>query len=179
MQESLKYSLKSRILNLNTHNMKHLLYRWTFLVLATTILFSCDPKKDYDVKISAILQQDAAIVPAANGDDTAVATEMRRLDLSQCPSDFATVYVDHIHAWDRSAEIQRALTMIGSADNTKKVLIETALQKIFGSDHNALSDALEQETALKAAAVEASKQIKATFDEVERVAVSYGARLPH
>lgn len=156
-------------------------------------LFSCVPPKendtasnllnkpvppDYSSAITKVLQQDATRPSNWNGDKAVVVDIMRQIDLSQCPNDFSKAYVDHIHAWERAADIQQVLMLVRSDDNVKQALIDTALQKIFGSESNALADALEQEAALKQAEAESSKQIKTTFEQVESIAAGYGASLP-
>jgi|GEM_PF-3105091 len=170
-------------------------HRALFALVLAVFLSSCDPSpKDdpsetedttveettanYAPAITTVLQQDAALAPAANGDASIIAEGMRQIDLSGCPGDFSRAYVEHLHEWEKAAEIQKLLAMVRSDDNVYGAMIATGLQKLFKSDANALVDALEQERALVQALLEARQQIKATFNVVENIAAGYGATLP-
>jgi hypothetical protein len=133
----------------------------------------------YGSAITLLLHYDDLNAAIHKGDDTQTAEGMRKLDLSQCPPNFAAAYMDHIHAWEDAAEIQRAQNRLESNDNRGSVVITTALQKLLGSDKNALKDASAMETKLKDAENVAGANIKDTYHKVERIAVAYGATLPH
>jgi hypothetical protein len=131
----------------------------------------------YKMAVVTVLKADSTIGATSNGNFTAQALAMRRLDLSQCPRDFATAYIDHVHAWENAAEIMEALAKLRSEENVKDALVKTLLQKLFGSDNNAIEDAVQAEDMLKEAALKSTEKIKSTYQEVERIAVSYGASL--
>lgn len=133
----------------------------------------------YKSAITTLLAQDYTIsVSLYSSDKNRVAEEMRKLDMSQCPRDFAVAYLDHIYAWEDAGKIQRAERALHSDENIGNVLGQQLMQSIFSSDESALRDAAETETRLRAAAEAASSRIITTFHKVERIAVAYGATLP-
>lgn len=132
----------------------------------------------YANAITTLLAQDVQVNRQSKGDNTQLVAEMRKLDMSQCPRDFALAYLDHIHAWGEAAEIQQALKALRSDKNVGDVMKLTIIQKLFGSDETALSNALEMEKKLLSAAQNTSALINETYHEVERIAVAYGATLP-
>ncbi len=133
----------------------------------------------YSRAITELLQEDARNSRTST-DYTQIASGMRRLDLSQCPRDFAVAYVDHIHDWEKAAEIQKLRKELLSDDNVNSTIIAEGLRDIFGSEHDAhpIESAVDAEKQLKAAGVDASAQITASFNVVERLAIAYGATLP-
>lgn len=81
-----------------------------------------------------------------------VADSMTRIARGSAPADFWRAYLAHVAAWQRLADFE-------------------------GRARIAPDDATSLETSA-AALANAKRQIETTFDEVERVARRYGARLP-
>ena len=131
----------------------------------------------YKTEITSVLHQDASVV--ATGIYYDRVAKMRMFDLSKCPNDFSAAFVDHIHAWERAAEIQRALKRFESDDNIQTVLATAFWQKLFGSDEDAFRDAKVVDAKLKSALGDANENISNTYDKVEHIAATYGATLPH
>ncbi len=133
----------------------------------------------YKAAINRVLREDSAISAVSGNNYTTIAAAMRRVNLSQCPTDFAADYVKHIHAWEDGAKIQEALTKLRSGQNVSRVIIEGALQKLIGTDDNdnALKNAADLEKQLIAAKERTDKEIRRTFDMVELVAIQYDATL--
>jgi uncharacterized membrane-anchored protein YjiN (DUF445 family) len=129
--------------------------------------------------ITKVLSEDAGIASVSHGSATIQAQEMRKIDISQCPADFSTAYVDHIHAWEFSAKVQRALNELNSNENEGKVIADQIWAELFGTGETPIADAVELDDKLKEQAEIASGEIKSTFNKVEHIAVSYGAVLPN
>lgn len=136
-------------------------------------------KLAFKTSIISLLQSDSKIGSISNGDCTKQAAAMRVLDLSQCPSDFATAYVAHIHAWEYAAKIQRARAKLNSDESVQDILISEGLNEALGTDAHPLIDALEADNELKKLANVALDKITETYNRVELIATSYGASLPH
>ncbi|AYQ33973.1 hypothetical protein [Runella sp. SP2] len=56
--------------------------------------------------INSVLQLDAKTSNISNS--TSRASAMRDIDLTQCPQDFAITYLNHLHAWEDMAKIDKA-----------------------------------------------------------------------
>jgi hypothetical protein len=106
-------------------------------------------------------------------------SEMRSIDLTQCPSDFSVAYLDHIHAWEKAEKIYEARKKLNSDQNVSTTLVAGLISEIVGSGYTPIRNAIEADDELKRLADNASDQIKETFNDVERIALTYGAALPH
>src|ERR1700761_5092079 len=135
-------------------------------------------KKEYATNITDCLAADVKASTESNGDYTLLTQAMRRIDLSKCPTDFATAYLDHIHAWEDAAKIQRARKELNSDENVKSTLFLSLWSDIFNTKDTPITDALEASNELRRKAAEASEKIRITFQDVEHIAVSYGGTLP-
>lgn len=134
-------------------------------------------QNNYAVSIRTVLETDDNLTATSNGNYDVQAEAMRRIDLSQCPNDFATAYVDHIHAWEYAAKIKRAQKELNSDDNIKAVLASQLFSELFGTASTPVADAIDAGEKLRTLANDASAQISSTYDNVEHVAASYGAQL--
>lgn len=103
---------------------------------------------------------------------------MRNIDLSKCPTDFASVYMKYIHAWEDAALIQRAQKDLISDQNIESTALQSLLANIFKTNDSPISDAVQASYALNQKANEAEQNIHKTYEEVEDIAVYYGATLP-
>ena len=128
--------------------------------------------------ITALLQLNAENIASGGNDYSRIVAGMRKLSLSRCPRDFAAAYVDYIHAWEDAAEIQNAWNKAESNENIKDLIGTELLQKLFGSNQDAINDAAAVERRLKSAASDAQEDIKKTHNKVEHIAATYGATLP-
>jgi len=84
---------------------------------------------------------------------------LRKIDMSHCPRDFQMAYLVHIQAWE-------SLVQLRASENPLGPLIELLLFKKMpnitdNSDERAIND-----------------EIVRTWDEIERIALSYGVRVP-
>lgn len=113
----------------------------------------CNPEKTC---IERVLQGDSQ--SSENADSVSeVVARMRAIDTSDCPADFRTAYLAHIHAWEEAEKVVQEARNLGKPDG-------------FWEELKAAS--------LKNAGNAASQKISQTFQEVERVAVLHGATLP-
>ena len=102
---------------------------------------------------------------------------MRAIDLTQCPSDFSTAYLDHIFAWERAERIQQSIVALNSDDSRAAALAGSFLTGLLRLEGTPLLDHLREDARLNALAADAHEQIRVTFEKVERSATAYGARL--
>jgi len=163
---------------LNCSKIKNDVFKVLVLILII-ITSSCDLiNSEYKKNISSVLQLDANISNISGGDETKQCEEMRKIDLSDCPKDFTVAYVDHIHAWEEAARIDRAYKKFKKEVNLEDIIEESVLNEVFGTGHNVIKNAVDFEEKLKENGRIASENIHTTFNEVERIAASYGATLP-
>lgn len=136
-------------------------------------------KLEYRESITALLKADKNIATYTNHQSDAQSTAMRKLDLSQCPPNFSAAYVDHLHAWEELAKLDNALIKLNSTDNINALLIEQIVYESTGTDDSPILNAVELDKKLRNQRIIASENIKTTWYEVERIAVTYGATLTH
>ncbi|GAB3029651.1 hypothetical protein [Spirosoma pulveris] len=125
--------------------------------------------------INSVLQSDAR---TSNISDYGSRTSaMRNIDITQCPQDFGVAYVDHIHAWENRAKIEKARNELKEYGGLAAAagLVAT----LSDSEITPFSDYVEATNKLQALANEQDTEIRRTWQIVERSAVSYGATLPH
>ncbi|MBN1360343.1 MAG: hypothetical protein JW993_07120 [Sedimentisphaerales bacterium] len=87
---------------------------------------------------------------------------LREIDMSKCPPHFQQAYLAHIDAWESYARSRDPANLLGP-------LIEASVSKI-----KALSSLLK----LQQNTGQAQEEVTATWNEVKRVALSYGVRVP-
>lgn len=156
----------------------------SLVVLAITIFVSCGPSEEektklaYKENITALLIADAGLSTFTKHDATLQAAAMRKFDLSKYPPDFSAAYVDHIHAWEDLARVDKALMQLSSEENINELLSQEVMNEIFGTGASPILDAMELENKLNERRQIIGENILATFREVERIAVTYGATLP-
>ena len=130
----------------------------------------------YKNSINSVLISDNNLALISGGDKNRQALEMRKIDISNCPSDFATAYIDHIHAWEDAGKVQQA------QDELKKYADLAAVAGIIAtlseSEATPFSNYLEAERELNRLSIIASDEIENTWKKIEHIAVSYGASLP-
>jgi hypothetical protein len=81
---------------------------------------------------------------------------LRRIDMSRCPRDFQLAYLDHIHAWESLARSRASFDLLG-------FVIESYLRKTIPT--------IPDEKPIH-------NEITKTWDKIERIAISYGVRVP-
>ena len=84
---------------------------------------------------------------------------LRIIDMSGCPRDFQLAYLDHIQAWESLARSRASVDVLGP-------LIELFVLKTIP---NIPDNSGEQQI---------NDEIEKTWDEVERIALSYGVKVP-
>ena len=84
---------------------------------------------------------------------------LRIIDMSGCPRDFQLAYLDHIQAWESLARSRASVDVLGP-------LIELFVLKTIP---NIPDNSGEQQI---------NDEIAKTWDEVERIALSYGVKVP-
>lgn len=126
--------------------------------------------------IQRVLRDDSSIGHTA--DAAAQAQAMRAINLDGVPDDFRVAYVTHIQAWEDCAAIDRALRQLSSQEASDQALGRSLLATILGTSDTPLADLQGAIDQARARRREASDQVEATFQVVERTAASYGANLP-
>jgi len=81
---------------------------------------------------------------------------LRDIDMVDCPRDFQVAYLDHVHAWESLARSRGSVDPVGAVI---KFLVTKSLPS--SPDEQPIHD-----------------EITRTWDKVERIALSYGVRMP-
>ena len=113
-----------------------------------------------------------------NVENTAdVVSRMRSIDLSSCPGDFRVAYMKHIHAWECMLAVERQAATFENDYNSGGAFLEAFLRGMF-FDFGIVDEADRELQSLRANYDRTINQIRDTFQHVETVAVTHGARSP-
>lgn len=114
--------------------------------------------------IESVLAQDALTTEEATS-VAEIVQRMKSIDTSDCPADFREAYYRHIRAWQGMAE------QVASEPQSFGEGFLYGLIKGFEGDYTGGLGEINE------ARNYCSQQIKTTFQEVEAIAIRYGARL--
>ena len=131
------------------------------------------PPPNYAPAIEAALLVDDGTV--SHGVTQARVDAMRAIDVSRTPTDFREAYLEHIFAWERRVRAERAWRELTSDENTGPVVIGGIVCAAIGCERNPIDTRVEAEERLKAEIRAAQDQVSSTFQDVQRIAVRYGA----
>jgi hypothetical protein len=131
------------------------------------------PAPNYAPALEAALQADQQT--SGYGMSSGRVTAMRAIDLSQTPADFREAYLEHIFAWERRVRADQAWKSLNTEQNNRDTLAGGVVCALLDCNTNPIDSRLEAEERLKQEIQAASQEISATFQEVQRVAVRYGA----
>lgn len=126
--------------------------------------------------ILRVLQQDSEASKRTNFDNITTPIEMRKIDLINCPTDFATAYTKHIHAWEDASEIQKAQNEL--KENGKDALALAVIARLSGSNATPILDYIESENELKRLSKITSQKISDTWRDIELISLEYGIQIP-
>jgi hypothetical protein len=100
---------------------------------------------------------------------------MRAIDLSQTPTDFRQAYLEHIFAWERGLRARRTFDELATGDNRGQAVAAGLACALLDCRTNPIDSQIEAEERLREEIRLAQGQITSTFQEVQRIAVRYGA----
>lgn len=126
--------------------------------------------------IETVLQQDASIPQGSSA--SVVASRMQTFDTMNCPSEFREAFLVHTQAWSNAARIDRSLAVLNSDENIGNTLGQQLVDSLFKTGNTPYRDHADADRRLRAARSAAFDDIRTTYQDVQRVAVRYGARLP-
>ena len=126
--------------------------------------------------IEVALQQDRGA--GQLGSDSATASAMRAIDVSNTPAEFQAAYVTHIHAWEDVARLRAAWKRFDTDEKNGKVLLVGFACAMVDCPATPIADRIEAEQEYNRQLGAGRARISVSFHEVERVAASYGAQLP-
>lgn len=127
--------------------------------------------------IESVLNQDSGSSRNGNGVAGAV-QQMKAIDTSGCPGDFRAAYLAHIHAWEAMYEIQQQAIRLKNESNSDGAVVESFIRGFMGDPFGKVNEQINAQNQLAMAAQNAHQQIKLTFNKVQEIAVTYGAKLP-
>ena len=131
----------------------------------------------YVEAIESVLRQDAR---CADGTPSAITADsrMRSIDTSKCPTDFRAAYLIHIHAWDAKANNEQKASDLLKQSTFESVVGETIVRTFMGDPFGKSKELTTAANTFQQIDEEADRQIVSTWNQVESLAVQYGAKLP-
>lgn len=101
-----------------------------------------------------------------------VVSNMRKIDLNDCPTEFQTAYIAHTGAWEKRLIVAQEIKAYDDRYNSFGGFFEAFLRGFFG-DFDMPAEAAEELQRIKAWDSEATDAINSTWNEVLAVAVKY------
>lgn len=137
-------------------------------------------RKTYAANITFMLQDVREYAKANNYEPSLVAAYIRKSVNrgDQLPSDFSVSVVDNMHAWEQYAALNEAIQKLNTGENVTDIIASEMISRALELDEHPLSDAQQLDARLRQAAQESNDQINSTFRVIEKIAISYGAKLP-
>jgi flagellar basal body-associated protein FliL len=127
--------------------------------------------------IETVLQQDAGTTTGVNS-VAEVVNRMRAIDMSGCPNDFRAAYLGNIHAWEAMADVEQQAIQLKKEGDSSGAYVEAFVRGFMGDPFGKVKDEMQAQNQLQQNANSAKQQIQQTFNQVEEIAVAYGANLP-
>jgi hypothetical protein len=118
-----------------------------------------------DVTLARKISRNRALRDCDSRTIQAYARGLRRIDMSRCPREFELAYLDHIDAWESFAESRDSSSLPGFLAETVMTNSIPLLSLLSILKEKQDTDRIEDE-------------ITATWNEIERLALSYGVRVP-
>ena len=134
--------------------------------------------------IEYVLEEDHQIAtraPSASGSDSIddwirryeyIATEMRKIDLSACPDDFAQAYSNHWKAWGDSYLVLKDI----KAYQGKDTFWQGFLNGLLGRGGDYVNELNAEQARITRKVEEADKAVHDTYDKVLEIASKHGVR---
>ncbi len=128
------------------------------------------------IGIETALIQDVS----AGGFNSAAQTvkAMRAIDTTNTPAEYRAAYVTHIQAWEDVARLKASWEAIDTDENNGIILVASVACAMLDCPATPIADRIEAEREYNRRLVVAQAQVTTSFREVERIAVSHGARMP-
>ena len=133
-----------------------------------------------DAQAAAAIKKVIAADSSAYADVTSVAEvleNMKAIDLSECPDDFADAYRAHIAAWEAMAQLEKDALVWGEAYGISGELTSTFMRNDV-YDFDSVGEASPERDRLADENQRITKDVISTFKQVEKIARSYGVDLP-
>jgi hypothetical protein len=127
--------------------------------------------------IENVMQQDAATTTGANS-VAEVVNRMRAIDMSGCPNDFREAYLGNIHAWEAMAVVEQQAKQFADENNSIGTYVESFVRGMMMDPFGKANEIKQTQNQLQQDYNSAQQQIRQTFNQVEEIAVGYGANLP-
>jgi hypothetical protein len=150
--------------------------RITWLILTCIFLVGCARQGGAVNNIERVLAEDRVASKQATSVADVVA-RMRAVNASGCPNDFKAAYLAHIHAWETMATVEQEAIAFKSRNDSAGVMVESFIRGFLGDPLGTANEIAAEQSELARDYNVASRQIKATYDRLEEIAVGQGANL--
>lgn len=134
------------------------------------------PPPSYSAVINEVLQKDG---PSPAGSETVDerVQRLKAIKIDGCPTDFHQAFQTYIHAWEALADVQRDMEELRQQQKANETADTIdAISRWIRLDFTSKAQELDApRQKLYNQGKEAYRKIKETHDEVERLAIQYGA----
>jgi hypothetical protein len=127
--------------------------------------------------IEGVLQQDA-VTGAGTSSVAQIVDRMRAIDTSGCPNDFRVAYVTYIHAGEAMVDVEQRAIQFEKDSNSTGAYVEAFIRGVMMDPFGKAKEEMQTQNQLQRDAAAAAQQIRQSHNQVEEIAVSYGANLP-
>lgn len=107
-----------------------------------------------------------------------VVSKLRRINTSDCPSEFREAFLSHVHAWERLAEAADSSKQLEKASNSPEIYVESFLRGLAGDPLGTTTEFLNANNDIQNQMKQALSVISSTYNQVELISVKYGVNLP-
>jgi hypothetical protein len=127
--------------------------------------------------VESVLKKDATTGTGATS-VAEVVTRMRAIYTSDCPNDFRAAYLAHIQAWEAMAEVEQQASAFKSDREGAGDFVEGFVRGFLGDPLGKANEIRDAQTQLQRNYQAAREQVRQSFNQVQQIAVAYGAELP-
>jgi hypothetical protein len=103
-------------------------------------------------------------------------SNMRTIDLSDCPPEFRVAYMEHIEAWEELVKVSQAKNELDSEADAAAAA--GFLSTLFSMNTTPWRDHVRAEAEVQRLGVAATADVHSTWETVEQIASKYGAQVP-
>jgi hypothetical protein len=147
-----------------------------FLFVNCAFIAGCSSRSGPARNIERVLAEDRA-VPTQATSIADVVVRMRSINTAGCPNEFKAAYLAHIHAWEAMAAVEQQVNAFKARNDSTGVMVESFIRGFLGDPLGKASEVAAEQSELARDYNAANRQIKATFDRLEEIAVANGATL--
>eukprot|EP00456_Euglypha_rotunda_P059501 TRINITY_DN496_c1_g5_i1.p1 TRINITY_DN496_c1_g5~~TRINITY_DN496_c1_g5_i1.p1 ORF type:complete len:181 (-),score=30.59 TRINITY_DN496_c1_g5_i1:672-1214(-) len=126
--------------------------------------------------IERVLEQDAIAYQSSTAVEQYVG-RLKTIDTLDCPRDFKVGFLAHVQAWEQVAAIEKRTIKFSEDANSTSTMVESFFRGMLGDFSGKFNEMTLAQNQLKAEYDSAALEVRQTWNQVEKLAVSHGAKL--